>query len=77
MDNKEPMKSIEEYVNPENFKKPRTGNWAGFVESEVLNFFNRNQFEKMTLEDGNGNKAKLARQKDDNVKIETSSTTIV
>lgn len=77
MSDNDKMKSIEEFVNPEKYERVKKGNWSGFVESDVLNFFNLNQFEKMTLEDGNGNKAKLLRQKDDNVKIETSSTTIL
>lgn len=48
--------------------------WAAFVEGEVANFFTGYKLEKMTLEDGNGNKAKLGRTKDGGIKIEYTST---
>ena len=70
----EQSKSLEEYVNP---KKERKINWAAFVEADVVNFFNNHNIEKMSIEDGNGNKAKLSRQKDDGIKVEYSSTTIL
>jgi len=52
-------------------------NWSNFIEGDVVNFFNNNSLEKISLEDGNGNKAKLSRQKDESIKIEYSSTTII
>ncbi|MCL2852267.1 MAG: hypothetical protein FWE20_04420 [Defluviitaleaceae bacterium] len=67
-------KTLEEFVNPE---KERKVNWAAFVEADVANFFNEHELEKMSIEDGNGNKAKLTRQKDDGIKVEYSSTTIL
>ena len=67
-------KTLEEFVNPE---KERKINWAAFVEADVANFFNQHSLEKMSIEDGNGNKAKLSRQKDDGIKVEYSSTTIL
>ena len=67
-------RTIEEFMNPE--KKPKI-NWAAFVESDVAAFFNAHGIEKMSIEDGNGNKAKLVRQKDDGIKVEYSSTTIL
>lgn len=79
-------KSIDEFVNPEKkeraekaekAEKAKNINWSAFVESEVVSFFDLYEFEKMTIEDENGNKAKLIRQKDNGVKIETSSITIV
>lgn len=69
-----PEKSIEEYVNTD---KKRKANWPAFVESDVVNFFNLHELEKMSMEDGSGNKAKLTRQKDDGIKVEYSSTTIL
>lgn len=51
--------------------------WAGFVESSVVNFFDENRIEKLSIEDGNGNKAKLARTKDNGIKIEYSSTVLM
>ena len=47
--------------------------WSGFVESEVVNFFDNHKIEKLTIEDGNGNRAKLARTKDSGIRIEYSS----
>ena len=70
-------KSIEEFVNPEKKEKPRKANWAGFVEGDALSFFNVNGLEKMTIEDANGNKAKLVRQKNEEIKVESSSITIL
>lgn len=48
--------------------------WDAFVEGDAVNFFTLNNIEKMTIDDGNGNKAKLSRLKDCGIKIETSST---
>lgn len=51
--------------------------WSGFVESTAVNFFDQYKIEKMSLEDGNGNKAKLSRTKDNGIKIEYSSTILM
>lgn len=70
--------SIEDFMNGQEKKeKPRKENWAGFVEGDVVAFFNVHGLEKMTIEDGHGNKAKLSRQKDDGIKVESSSTTML
>lgn len=45
------------------------------METTIVNFFQENELEKLTLEDGKGNKAKLARQKDNLIKVEYTSTT--
>jgi hypothetical protein len=50
-------------------------NWAGFVETTIVNFFQENGLEKLSLEDGKGNKAKLTKQKDNVIKVEYTSTT--
>lgn len=50
-------------------------NWAGFVETTIVNFFQENELEKLSLEDGRGNKAKLSKQKDNVIKVEYTSTT--
>lgn len=60
--------------NPEAGKKLK---WAAFVESVAADFFTRQDLEKMSLEDGRGNKAKLSRTKDNSIKIEYSSTMIL
>jgi len=55
----------------------KKNNWPAFVEADAANFFNQHELEKMSIEDGNGNKAKLSRQKDDSIKVEYSTTTIL
>lgn len=50
-------------------------NWAGFVETTIVNFFQENNLEKLLVEDGMGNKAKLTKQKDNGIKAEYTSTT--
>ena len=55
-------------------KKISPQQWAGFVEGNVVNFFDEHKIEKLSIEDGNGNKAKLAKTKDNGIKIEYSST---
>lgn len=52
-------------------------NWAGFVETTVVNFFQENELEKLSVEDGKGNKAKLTRQKENAIKVEYTSTTTI
>ena len=51
--------------------------WSGFVESEVVNFFDKHKIEKLNIEDGNGNRAKLARTRDSGIRIEYSSTVTI
>jgi hypothetical protein len=51
--------------------------WDAFVQGNVVNFFTEHSIEKMTLDDGSGNKAKLTKLKDCGIKIETSSTTTI
>ena len=58
--------------NPEDGKKLR---WANFVESQVADFFVGYKLEKMSIEDGSGNKAKLSRTRDNNIRVEYTSTT--
>ncbi len=52
-------------------------NWAGFVETTIVNFFQENDLEKLSVEDGKGNKAKLVKQKDNGIKVEYTSTTTI
>jgi len=70
-------KSIEDFMNTDKPQKRTSGAWASFVETDVVAFFNNHDIEKMSIEDGNGNKAKLSRQKDDGIKVEYSSMTIL
>lgn len=58
-------------------RKASPQKWAGFVESSVVNFFDEHKIEKLSIEDGNGNKAKLVRTKDNGIKVEYSSTVLM
>jgi len=54
-----------------------TVKWPAFVESNVVDFFMEFKLEKMSIEDGKGNKAKLSMTKDNSIKIEYASTMIL
>ncbi len=71
MEGLEELKKVLE--DPKTPEQKKIG-WAAFVEGPVTNFFTEHQLEKMTLEDGCGNKAKLAKTKDNGIKIEYTST---
>jgi len=51
--------------------------WARFTETTIAAFFQENDLEKLSVEDGKGNKAKLTRQKDSGIKVEYTSTKTV
>lgn len=61
---------------PQKEKRDRK-DWVGFVESDAVNFLMLNGIEKMTLDDGEGNKAKLNRRKDGSVFVECTSSNVV
>ena len=69
---KEITQSIEKALEDKPKKKANTS-WSAFLQSTVVNFVNEYEIEKMTIEDGEGNKAKLTRQKDNSIKVEISS----
>lgn len=52
-------------------------NWVAFVESDAVNFLQLSDLEKMTLDDGEGNKAKLTRRKDGSVYVECTSSNVL
>ena len=66
--------SLEEAMEPNQHK---IKNWASFIEGDAANFFNNFQLEKMTLEDGRGNKAKLSRTKDNEIKVEYTTSMLL
>ena len=70
--------SIEELTQaaPEKAKRDRK-DWVGFVESDAVNFLTLSGIEKMTLDDGEGNKAKLTRRKDGSVYVECTSSNVL
>lgn len=71
-------KTIEKMTEgtPEKTKRDRK-NWVAFVESDVVNFLTLNEIEKMTIDDGEGNKAKLTRRKDGSVYVECTSSNVL
>ena len=76
MDNS--VDELKKILESEDIKEKRSPQkWAGFVESTVVNFFDEYKIEKLSVEDGNGNKAKLSRTKDNNIKIEYYSTVMM
>lgn len=52
-------------------------NWVAFVESDAVNFLQLSDLEKMTLDDGEGNKARLTRRKDGSVYVECTSSNVL
>lgn len=74
MTDKTEPKTLEEVMNPEGAKRV---NWAGFVEGPVVAFFDANELEKMSIEDGKGNKAKLQRTRAGSIKIEYTSSVVL
>ncbi|MDD3409687.1 MAG: hypothetical protein PHY12_02650 [Eubacteriales bacterium] len=74
----EKRSSIEEMTAGEQPKEKRDRkNWVAFVESDVVNFLTLNEVEKMTIDDGEGNKAKLTRRKDGSVFVECTSSNVL
>lgn len=51
--------------------------WPYFLEHAAVDFFAGYKLEKMTIEDGDGNKAKFSRTKGQNIKIEFTSSVLL
>ena len=69
--------SIEDMIEGKEKEKRDRRGWVGFVEGEVVNFMTHNELEKMTLDDGEGNKAKLTRRKDNGIYVECTSANLL
>ncbi len=69
--------SIEEIMEGKPEKKATRRGWVGFVEGDVVNFMTQYEIEKMTLDDGAGNKAKLTKLKDNSIRVECTSSNIL
>ncbi|MPM57482.1 hypothetical protein SDC9_104304 [bioreactor metagenome] len=74
MDNEKEVKTMDEAYEPD---KANVKKWAAFVESDAANFFTGYKLEKMTLEDGNGNKAKFSKTKDGGIKVDYTSSVLL
>ena len=69
--------SIEQMIQDNEKEKRDRKSWVSFVEGEVVNFMAHHSLEKMTLDDGEGNKAKLARRKDNSIFVECTSSNVL
>ena len=69
--------SIQEMINANEKPKRERKSWVGFVESEAVNFMQHHDLEKMALDDGMGNKAKLTKLKDNAIKVECTSSNVL
>lgn len=69
--------SIDEVMAGNDKQKTTRKGWVGFVEGEVVNFMNHHEIDKMTLDDGAGNKAKLTRRKDNSIFVECTSSNVL
>ncbi len=74
-ENKRP--TIEEMMEGKQKPERDRKSWVGFVESDVVTFMTLNDLEKMTIDDGSGNKAKLTRRKDNSVFVECTSSNVL
>ena len=75
--NEEKRPTIDEMMEGTQKKKTDRRGWVAFVEGEVVNFMNQHNLEKMTLDDGEGNKAKLSRRKDNGIFVECTSSNVL
>jgi hypothetical protein len=66
--------TMEEALDPNTARQRK---WSDFIETSVVDFFSNYKLEKMTLEDGNGNKAKLSMTKDGGIKVEYATMKIL
>ena len=69
--------TIQDVIDGTEKPKRERKSWVAFVEGEVLNFMQHYDIEKMTLDDGMGNKAKLAKLKDNAIKVECTSSNVL
>ena len=71
--------SINEMMEGTPTEKPQRERreWVSFVESDVVNFMQLNEIEKMTIDDGSGSKAKLTRRKDGSIYVECTSSNVL
>ncbi len=66
--------ALEEADNPAVAKRRK---WSAFVEGPAADFFTGYKLEKMTIDDGSGNKAKFSRTKDGGIKVEYTSAVLL
>ena len=56
---------------------PKPSGWSAFAEGPAADFFTGYKLDKMTLDDGSGNKAKFSRTRDGSIKVEYTSSVLL
>lgn len=74
MSEQQAPQTMEKEYEPETAQQRK---WSEYVETVVVDFFSDNKLEKLSIEDGNGNKAKISRTKDNDIKLEYSTTKLL
>lgn len=69
--------TIEEMIEGGEKKKADRKGWVAFVEGDAVNFMTQYDLDKLTLDDGSGNKAKLTRRKDNSIFVECTSSNVL
>ncbi len=64
-------------MEEENPMAAKRRQWSAFVEGPAADFFTGYKLEKMTIDDGSGNKAKFSRTKDAGIKVEYTSAVLL
>lgn len=59
------------------FISPKPSGWSAFAEGPAADFFTGYKLDKMTLDDGSGNKAKFSRTRDGSIKVEYTSSVLL
>ena len=73
----EAAQAMQEADDEENPAAAKRRKWSAFVEGPAADFFTGYKLEKMTIDDGSGNKAKFSRTKDDGIKVEYTSAVLL
>lgn len=69
--------AVERGTDDENPMVAKRRKWSAFVEGAAADFFTGYKLEKMSIDDGNGNKAKFSRTKDEGIKVEYTSAVML
>lgn len=69
--------AMEHAMEEENPMAVKRRQWSAFVEGPAADFFTGYKLEKMTIDDGSGNKAKFSRTKDAGIKVEYTSAVLL
>lgn len=68
---------IHEFMGDKEKPQRSRNGWVGFAESDAVNFMTQHKLEKMTIDDGAGNKARLSMTKDGQIRVDCTSSSIV